>query len=90
MNITACIERARGEMADPNPSYDHSYNKMYEAQYFSKSHIYFRPNTELSFNPKRYLQGVIVLEEFCKELAAILQAKVVFGIGTDKKGPGRI
>lgn len=29
-----------------------------------------------------------MLEEFCKELAAILQAKVVFGNGTDKKVAG--
>lgn len=76
VNIAVCIERARNEMADPSPNYDHSYNKI--------------PNTELGFNPKRYLQGVIILEEFCKELAAILQAKVVFGIGIDKKGTGRI
>lgn len=44
---------------------------------------------DLDFNPKRFLQAVIVLEEFCKELAAILQAKVVFGIGVEKKGPVR-
>lgn len=54
------------------------------------TYIYInRPNVDLEFNPKRYLQAVIVLEEFCKELAAILQAKVVFGIGAEKKGPMR-
>lgn len=75
VNITACIERARVEMAEPTPNYDHSFNKV--------------PNAELEFNPKRFLQAVIVLEEFCKELAAILQAKVVFGIVVEKKGPLR-
>ena len=37
----------------------------------------YRPNIELTFNPRRYLQAVIVLEEFCKEVAATLQAKLV-------------
>eukprot|EP00026_Physarum_polycephalum_P002650 Phypoly_transcript_02658.p1 GENE.Phypoly_transcript_02658~~Phypoly_transcript_02658.p1 ORF type:complete len:878 (+),score=129.95 Phypoly_transcript_02658:74-2707(+) len=75
VNILACIERARNEMAEPNPNYDHSYNKV--------------PNTELEFNPKRFLQAVIVLEEFCKELAAILQAKIVSGLGAEKRTPLR-
>lgn len=75
VNISACIERARSEMAEPSPNFDHAYNKV--------------PNVELDFNPKRFLQAVIVLEEFCKELAAILQAKVVSGIGVEKKGPMR-
>lgn len=29
VNITACIERARNEMAEPTPNYDHTYNKLY-------------------------------------------------------------
>lgn len=75
VNILACIDRARSEMAEPNPNYDHSYNKV--------------PNTELEFNPKLFLQAVIVLEEFCKELAAILQAKIVSGLGAEKRTPLR-
>ena len=47
----------------------------------------YRPNIELEFNPKRFLQAVIILEEFCKELAAILQARVVSGLGAEKRTP---